>query len=139
MKKEKKKIFFLIRKKIDQPRFVSDLLTESDPEDNPYKSLYQARESLEKVLLPHSHSKSDTLIKICLTYQLAINHKLCNEISAAKELLEKCLVMLEEYEKVQIVKSEKAGINVKVPEGKVGIFFSFSPLPTHFIVKTMLT
>ena len=84
----------------------SDIDHENDPEEQPYKSLYTARKLLES-LQTHEFSKQYPLTKISIDYQLAVNYKLSNEITLAKNTLTKALEDLEEYEKIEL-KNDKS-------------------------------
>merc|ERR1712157_32639 len=89
-----------------QVRQLTDIDHENDPEEQPYKSLYTARKLLES-LQTHEFSKQYPLTKISIDYQLAVNYKLSNEITLAKNTLTKALEDLEEYEKIEL-KNDKS-------------------------------
>ena len=80
-----------------QIRVLTDQDSLKDPDEEPYKSLYTARELL-KLMLGQICEKDQVLEKICLDYQLAINYRSCNEKTDARKLLELCLATIEGFE-----------------------------------------
>lgn len=74
-----------------QVRVLTDVESDQDPEEEPFKSLYAARAILEKRIIPKLTESDNKLRLTCARYQLGVNLKLTNEISEAKRVLEGCL------------------------------------------------
>lgn len=97
-----------VYKAYEQYRTLIDVEAEKDPEEKPYESYYAGRKLLNS-LSPDS-DRHDIFVKVCLNYQIGVNHRQTNETTEAKKIFEKCLTDLESFYKTPALE-DKIGYN----------------------------